>query len=201
MVKFDSVAKYYNLFIKFIIDSEKIYLKIKELSDVNKNSFVLDIGGGTGLIAEYFVHKVKKIIVLDPSIKMMDKIKSKEIEKIKGVAQKIPFKNETFDLVYCVDAFHHFTNEFQKSEHEKVIDKSIKEMLRVLKKKGSLILIEFDPDSLKGKLIIFFENKIRNFQSSFFTPVQLKKLFKKYDVTLKTYTLNKGSYLMQVRKI
>jgi SAM-dependent methyltransferase len=49
----------------------------------------------------------------------------------------LPFENNTFDLIYAVNVFHHI----QKNEY----DFYAKEILRVLKPKGKILIFEFNP--------------------------------------------------------
>lgn len=195
---FDKYSFGYNAFFKIIRNDKLHYSKIKSLSGVKKSALVLDVGGGTGLIAELFVGDVQKVTVLDPSEKMLSKIKSGKIERCVGDAQKIPFDNETFDLVYCVDSLHHFTNGLKKEEYSFVIDKGVKEMLRVLKKDGSLIVVEFDIETFWGKFPVFLENCLMRWGSKFFYKEELKALFEKKNCKVKISDLD---YLCYVAKV
>ena len=197
---FDKYSFGYNAFFKIIRNDKLHYSKIKSLSGVKESALILDVGGGTGLIAELFVDYVQKITVLDPSEKMLGKIKSPKIERIIGDAQKIPFGNETFDLVYCVDSLHHFTNGFKKEEYNFVIDKAIKEMLRVLKKDGSLIVVEFDISKFWGKFYVFLENRLMKWGSRFFCKEELKTLFEKQNCKVEISDLDYLCYAAKVMK-
>jgi len=84
------------------------HLKIKEP--------ILDIGAGTGISTKYF----KSIILSDPSIEMLKTVKGK---RITATAEKLPFKNKTFNTIISITALHHTD-----------IKKAIKEIKRVSKK-------------------------------------------------------------------
>ena len=47
-----------------------------------------------------------------------------------GNAEKLPFKNKTFDIILCITAFHNFKNP----------EKAIKEILRVKKEKAIVVI-------------------------------------------------------------
>ena len=111
----------------------KFYRSIKKSCGPNKEDIVLDVGGGTGIIAKMLINEVKEITVLDQSKNMLSKIHSDKIKKVLGSAENLNFKDKSFDLIYLVDSFHHFTNGYNKEEYNKVIDKCIKELLRTLK--------------------------------------------------------------------
>ena len=59
--KFDKIAEYYNPLIKIFANPKKHYKKIRDVFELNKNLLVLDLGGGTGLIADYISKDVKKV--------------------------------------------------------------------------------------------------------------------------------------------
>ena len=198
---FDKVASIYNFFSGILIKHKKIANKIKQLSNYKTNFEVLEVGGGTGLVAQYFTN-ANEIIVLDPSKKMLDKIRNTKIKKVQGIAQKIPFKDNHFDLVYCVDSFHHFVNGVKEKDYEKTFDICIKELLRVLNKKGTLVVIDFYIEK-KGfwiKFIPFMENHLMKWGSKFFTREEMKKMFLKYNVNVEIYDVDKITYAAKITK-
>ncbi len=195
---FDKFAWLYNPLMKLSGMPRQNYEAIKSLARPKKSDSILDIGGGTGLIAEYFVHDVKRVVVLDPSRKMLAKIKSAKIKKIVGVTQDIKFSDNTFDIVYSVDAFHHFCNGYDKKKWRKITEQCIKEMLRVLKKGGTLIIIEFDIEKPLGKLVEFFENKIMRWGSCFWTRKEFGGLFRSYPVDVRISGLGGYGYIAKI---
>ena len=74
---------------------------------------ILDIGAGTGIIAQYF----SPVISLDPSVAMLTLAPEK---KILGVAEHLPFKARSFDTIVSLTALHHTD-----------IDQVIKELKRL----------------------------------------------------------------------
>jgi len=176
------------------------YSAIKATARPKKSDSVLDVGGGTGLIAEHFLRDSKRVVVLDPSEKMLERINSDKIEKVRGFAREMKFKDASFDIVYCVDAMHHFTNGYDKKEWPEVLDASIAEMLRVLKKDGKLVIIEFDTEKPLGKFLAFFENIIMRWGSCFWTRDEFRALFKKYPIKIEVSDLDTSTYIAKVRK-
>jgi SAM-dependent methyltransferase len=66
---------------------------------------------------------------------MLSKAKAKHTKLVCGTAEQLPFPANSFDLIYCVNAFHHFV--------EKEI--FIGEAARLLRNSGILALIAMDP--------------------------------------------------------
>jgi len=114
--------------------------KIKKLLKPNKNMKILDVGTGTGSGVIFFSRNVKEITGLDGTKAMLDeakkKIKKLNIQNAKLVhsnALKMPFKDEEFDAVISLNFIHLFKPVSRQREF-------VKEMTRVLKKGGHLVL-------------------------------------------------------------
>lgn len=197
---FDKIAWMYGPFSKVCGKPGEYYKKIYSIAETKASDTVLDVGGGTGTIANYFSHGVKSITVLDPSKKMLAKIQSEKIGKVAGAAQQIPFNDNAFDLVYCVDSFHHFTNGYKKQGWREITDVCIRELLRVLKRDGTLVVIEHDTGKFRGGFMRFFENTIMRWGSSFYLPGEFEELFKKYRVDVNIFDLDTRCYVAKVTK-
>lgn len=95
---------------------------------------VLDIGVGTSNLAGLFIDKNFSVVGLDQSVKMMVKAKDKfpTLDLKYGDFLRLPFENDTFDRIVSTYAFHHLTDD-EKEE-------ALKEMLRVLKDNGEIVI-------------------------------------------------------------
>mgnify|MGYP001587418410 CR=1 FL=1 len=119
---YDIIAKSYN---ELYEEEQLIKLRIiKGHLKVSKTSKLLDIGCGTGISTNFFDCKTTGI---DPSSKM---IKYGKGNLIKAKAEKLPFKDKTFDIIISVSSIHNFENP----------EKAINEIIRV-KKDNSQIAI------------------------------------------------------------
>ena len=85
MAVFDKIAWLYDPLVRLSSRSRRCAEKIKFVAKLKKSDVVLDIGGGTGLIASFISESVKKISIIDPSKKKMDKSKSDKIQKVYGI--------------------------------------------------------------------------------------------------------------------
>src|SRR3989344_6258188 len=108
------------------------------LSDIKPGSYVLDVCCRTGNGSLYFSQRIPnlKFLGLDVSEKML-KIAKKRLEdgKVnfnvkKFITYKFPLKDEEFDVILC----------FETLEHIPEPEVFVKELDRVLKKNGMLIL-------------------------------------------------------------
>ena len=111
-----------------------------------KAQFILEVGCGTGYwLATIKVCKFR--FGLDRSSKMIKKARERDqsIMLIRGVANQLPFGTNSFDLVFCVHALHHFNNPRT----------FIHEAHRILRKPGILAIIGMDPQLEKDRWYIY----------------------------------------------
>lgn len=105
----------------------KVGLKIKP-TDV-----VLDLGCGRGDNSVHFSKKAKKVIGVDiERWKEWENLKSKNLEFLISDARRLPFKDESFDVVFTKDTLHHILDK----------EKVLKEIKRVTKKGGRIYIVE-----------------------------------------------------------
>lgn len=198
---FDKFAWIYNPLVKPFLNYERFAKEIRDISKLDKSSKILDVGGGTGLTAEYLVDYAENLTVIDPSKEMMSRIKSKNIDKVMGFIQDINYQDESFDVIYCVDSFHHFVNGHNKNNYESVLDTCIKQLLRVLKKHGKIIIIDINKERFGGKFIKFLENQIMRWGSKFYSPKELTDLFMRYKTNANIISTNGSFYTICITKI
>ncbi len=121
---------------------------------------VVDIGVGTGNLAQKFVGKVERLIGIDPSPEMLKIAQEKlpEIETKEGSFLELPVADNSTDLVVSSYALHHLT------EDEKL--KALEEMSRILKSQGKIIMADLMfanqrvGKEIKSKLIAEGKGKI-----------------------------------------
>jgi ubiquinone/menaquinone biosynthesis C-methylase UbiE len=118
--------------------------EVAKLVDREKPLRVLDVGCGTGYTTAGILRlgNVCEVVGVDQNHKQLQKAARKlSIEKMRlslsrGDAEKLPFKDESFDAVVSVGAMEYFPDP----------KKALKEMSRVVKHQGRLVVAgpEFD---------------------------------------------------------
>ncbi|MFB6361621.1 MAG: class I SAM-dependent methyltransferase [Halobacteriales archaeon] len=120
---------------------------------------VLDLGGGTGR-ASRAVDRPNRFVV-DLSRGMLQRV-SPEIGPVLGSATELPVADGVVDAVIVVDALHHFP------DHDRVLS----EVFRVLRPGGVLVIRDFNPGTVRGRLLALGEHAI-GMESTFQTPAAL----------------------------
>ena len=76
-----------------------------ELMQLPTDGLVLDVGGGTGRIAQLFRDQVKSVVVADLSIKMLQQANAKGGLLTAGShSEFLPFATNSFDRIMMIDA-------------------------------------------------------------------------------------------------
>lgn len=95
-----------------------------------KNKKILDIGCGTGGFVAASNLKGARAVGIEPDKKAIEICRLKKCKVIKSTAENLPFKDNQFDIIHCHTVL----------EHVKNIEKSILEMVRVIKKNGIIYI-------------------------------------------------------------
>lgn len=172
---------------------------------------ILDVGCGAGQWFEFFKEKKVKYFGVDFSENLIKIAKERYPEAKFEVANlfNLPFEDNFFDKVYAIALFHHIPSQKLRLE-------GLKEIKRVLKKNGFLILTVWDLLSKKGikmKILKFALLKIfgrsgldfkdilvdfggiKNCYFHSFTQRELVRLVKKAGFD----TIKKGKFLVNSR--
>lgn len=144
---------------------------------------ILDVGSASG----WFLSELKKefknseCVGIDTYKAAINygKKKYKNIKLVRTDAHKIPFKENTFEVIVCCEVLEHV-------EEPEIV---IKEMRRILKKNGTLI-VEIDTGNWLFKLIWYFWTNLRKgvWRDSHihsFSVEKLKRLFVKNGLKIK----------------
>lgn len=106
-----------------------------------RNKRVLDVGCGKGRFAEVFAERGADVTGIDPSEELLKKARTLKGRFVQGSSSALPFADGEFDVVYAVEVI----------EHLPLLGDSLKEMARVLKAGGALVLIDRNRLSLNNK--------------------------------------------------
>lgn len=140
--------------------------------DFHDKKRALDIGCSGGRYTAALISKSIDAVGIDTAIKPL-LYASKRIHDAHftcASATDLPFKNETFDLVICIELFHHFTDE--------VLKKSLKHIGEVTKPQGIFV---FDVKNKLNPVIGYLYKKNDSISTTYRcrTVYQMSKLIEK----------------------
>ena len=176
------------------------FMKLFKLDDNTKiieviNSFatpykILDVGGGSGLLASQLIEFNHNVTIIDSSQRMLD-LALKRNDKIRTINAKIEIldNKEKYDLIILKDCLHHLKDQ----------EASLKILVFLLNENGKLIIQDFNPDNVQTKLIFLFERmcfeKIK--------PISISTINElvKSDLKGENIIINKRDYLFVGEKL
>ena len=134
----------------YLVNIEK---ELKNLISTNNYKSILEAGCGTGRWIHSIDEKNLNIYGLDYSFDMMKipKAEKSYLNLINADAVNIPFKDSIFDLIFCVNAIHHFPDK----------KKFVEESKRTLANKGMLAVFGVDPHIDKDLSLIHISEPTR----------------------------------------
>ncbi|WP_342303814.1 class I SAM-dependent methyltransferase [Methanolobus sp. ZRKC5] len=119
-----------------VFDSELSAI-VKILANMQPNLRGIEIGVGTGR----FASKLHLGYGLDPSTGMLQLARQRNIKCVEAVAEKLPFKDETFDMILMVTVIC-FLDDVQQAFNEAA---------RILRNSGVVVIGMIDRNSHLGK--------------------------------------------------
>lgn len=161
-----------------------------------KGQKVLDVGTGLGSTAGFLTNhltKGSKIWTIDPSEEMLKDARKRlaeegtgpiPIEFVQAKASKLDFKDNFFDTIVSVMVLHHVEN----------LRNVLKELVRVLKKGGRLLLVDYAPEA--GKYLVFVREHL---ESDFYDPESAEKIIRQLRLQAKVRRIRLW-YLVDARK-
>jgi ubiquinone/menaquinone biosynthesis C-methylase UbiE len=118
---------------------------IIDITRMTRQWTLADLGAGTGILTRHFIGKVKKVYAIEPNTEMMQ-ILTEELQAFSSVcvlgapAENTTLPDHSVDMITVAQAIHWFDPEPAR-----------REMLRILKKDGWLVLIRNYETNAKEK--------------------------------------------------
>ncbi len=100
---------------------------------------VLEVGCGTGLLLGPVSKVAKSAKGIDISPGMLKQARARDLDVYEGTAEKLPFEDESFDLVYS----------FKVLAHVQGIRDALREVMRVLRPGGHAVLEFYNKQSVR----------------------------------------------------
>ena len=138
-VNYDVIAPGYDERYPEMVEDEPRAKALLDLARSLNASRILEVGCGTAHWLAALTPVTSQLFGLDTSAGMLHQARAHKValRLTRGAATGLPFANDSFDLVYCVDAIHHFGD----------VPLFVAEAFRVLRPGGMLAIIGNDPHS------------------------------------------------------
>jgi SAM-dependent methyltransferase len=95
---------------------------------------ILDLGSGKGRFARILAGRGAHVIALDISPAMLAAARGAGLDCVRGSAQRLPFREESFDAAIAVEVFEHLD--------PRALDDACAELRRVLRPGGLFVLVD-----------------------------------------------------------
>jgi ubiquinone/menaquinone biosynthesis C-methylase UbiE len=108
---------------------------------------VLDLGGGTGRVARALPQSA---VVADASRGMLAEARDAGLPVVQTDVRRLALGDESVDAVVVADALHHFPDR----------SRALREAARVVAPGGVVVVRDFDPVTVRGRLLVAAEHLI-----------------------------------------
>jgi ubiquinone/menaquinone biosynthesis C-methylase UbiE len=146
-INYDNVSRTYDERYQTAYKPEGIAFALSELARKIRAERILEIGCGTGHWLAVLQMVVARVYGMDRSPGMLQKAAERKgnFQLIRGEVDRLPFHDGMFDMVFCVNALHHFSDPSQ----------SILDASRLLKNGGTLSVIGMDPHTARDRWFVY----------------------------------------------
>jgi ubiquinone/menaquinone biosynthesis C-methylase UbiE len=80
----------------------------QQIKALNQQSIsILDVGGGSGAIKEFLSPEEYRLCILDINAEALRRVSDSKLEVIAGDGCRLPFRDNSFDVVLSVDSLEH----------------------------------------------------------------------------------------------
>jgi len=174
--QYDRLAEIYDRRWHSYITTTLIFLK--EYLQLSGGEALLDIACGTGELERILVNDYPNLNItgVDISDKMLEVARSKfpdrdRLKFLKASADLLPFPDSSFDFVITASAFHYFDSPIE----------ALREMRRVLKPNGKLIIMDWCRDFWCCQLFDLFLKLVDPSHRNCYTQKELNNFMSKGD--------------------
>lgn len=170
------------------------YSSVEDIMDfcgISKQMRVLDLACGTGITTCEAAKRAKEVVGLDITKDMLSQAEQKRHnEKLTNISfelgdvEKLPYEDESFDIVFTRYSFHHFLD----------VKKVFGEMLRVCKRGGRIVVVDVVLEKIHEKAF----NEMERLRDPSHTRALTKEEFENLFANERFTNRRTGSYKVEV---
>lgn len=176
-------ASFYDPFVKLLSlgKDQKMRQSTVELAQIKPGESILDVGCGTGQLTRAAKGKAgatAEVVGVDASAEMIAVARRKaqeegcDIDFQPGLIEKLPFPDDTFDIVLSSLMVHHLPDDLK--------ERGFTEVYRVLKPGGRLFVVDFEPPShplLRGFMSVLLGEGMIHVNVRQYSPIMVEAGF------------------------
>ena len=137
---FDAIAQVYDESLPGHVVEHYLRKRAAYLMRLCPSGDVLDVGCGTGSLAERLAGHGYRVVGVDPSDGMLEILRARapQIKAVRASGTDLPFPQDSFDLVYSVATMHHIAA-------PQSVAQTLAEMVRVCRPDGRIVVWDHNP--------------------------------------------------------
>jgi SAM-dependent methyltransferase len=137
---FDEIAAVYDESLPAHVVEHYLAKRAAFVAELSAGGRVLDVGCGTGALAHRLAGRGYRVVGVDPSEGMLERLRARarEIAVVKASGTALPFGEDEFDLVLTVATLHHVAE-------PQAVRQTLGEMTRVSRSGGRILIWDHNP--------------------------------------------------------
>lgn len=137
---FDRIAEDYDESLPAHVIQHYLDKRVRFLTQLSRPGKGLDVGCGTGVLAQRLSAAGYEMVGLDPSEGMLEVLAEHgpDVRAVRGSGTDLPFEDGSFDLVFTVAALHHIAD-------ATAVRETLAEMARVMRPGGRIVIWDHNP--------------------------------------------------------
>lgn len=137
---FDAIADIYDGVFPTHVQEHYLQRRVRYIQQHAPAASAIDVGAGTGVLAERLADTGMDVVALDPFPAMLEQLRRRRpgLHTVVAHGEAIPFPDASFDLAYSVAVLHHI------ADPDKV-RRTLAEMVRVTRPGGHIVIWDHNP--------------------------------------------------------
>ena len=137
---FDAIADIYDDVFPTHVQEHYLRRRVRYIRQHAPAATAIDVGAGTGILAERLADTGMEVVALDPFPGMLEQLRRRRpgMQTVVAHGEAIPFPDGSFDLAYSVAVMHHI------ADPDKV-RRTLAEMVRVTRPGGHILIWDHNP--------------------------------------------------------
>jgi SAM-dependent methyltransferase len=137
---FDAIADIYDGVFPRHVQEHYLQRRTRYLRRHAPAATAIDVGAGTGILAERLAETGMDVVALDPFPGMLEQLRRRRpgMRTVVAHGEAIPFPDDSFDLAYSVAVMHHIADPGK-------VRRTLAEMVRVTRPGGRIVVWDHNP--------------------------------------------------------